>query len=164
MKTLPTLLPSDVLLYGNNCWQDLVIYIKTYSDVGHVEVYEGDGMSSAARAEGVNLYPLRTDGLRYIYRPKTVGDIVAAKAWFYAHAMGDKYWFAGLLGFDWPANHPLKWWAKDMKDKWFCSMYATARLRASGIQPFNPSFPAEKVPPMLFKTSSELHCIYSYES
>ena len=161
-KPIPELLPSDVLLYGSRCLADFIIYIKTYSDVGHVEIYEGDSMSSAARAQGVNLYPLRLDGLRYVYRPVSKPDNEAAQAWFKSHAQGDRYYWLGLLGFDWPENHPLKYFAEVGQHQMFCSMYGAQRLRAANIQVFNRNFPSEKVPPMLFKTSPELDLIWSY--
>jgi len=157
---LPELQPSDVLLYWTPCWLDVLISVKTYSDVAHVEVYEGNGMSSAARKEGVNLYTFRSEGLRYVYRPIEVPDNESARQWFRDQAQGYGYWYLGLLGFDWPKNHPVKLVASDGWHKKFCSQYGTQRLRAARCQPFHPEYPAEKVPPGLFKSSANLRCIW----
>jgi len=61
------LLLGDVLLYNfPHDLPDDVIDVFTDSDVAHAEIYWGNGLSIAARAQGVNVYDFRLDGLMYV--------------------------------------------------------------------------------------------------
>jgi hypothetical protein len=165
---LPDLLPGDILLYFTpGSFVDWIIAIKTWSDVAHVEVFEGNGMSSAARAKGVNLYPFRRAGLRYVLRPRAIPDTRTGYKYFQTHEQGRRYNWFGLLGFDWPWNHPLKIGHFDysrLEDgSRFCSEYAMLRTRASKIRVFDETWPAEKTPPMLFKASLDLRRVWTIE-
>ena len=156
--------PCDVLLYWTPCLVDWIIAIKTWSDVGHAEIYWGDGMSAAARSSGVNLFPFRREGLRYILRPLDYPDITSARRWFADGIQGQGYDWIGLLGFDWPWNHPLRSVNNYERTRMFCSFLVTAFLRAAKTRPFNPKWPSNKVPPGMLKSSATLRMVWSDRS
>lgn len=103
-ENLPDLQPGDILLYGGRDLVSRLIQFRTWSDVSHVEIHVGGGFSVASRnGHGVGRYPLRTQGLRRVYRPHgfmgaPAFDFDAAMRWF---ATVDKtpYGWADLLRF-----------------------------------------------------------------
>ena len=109
------LIPGDVLLYDSPGLIAWVIRMKTWGDVTHTEVYLGertgrlpDGTSydgpacAAARGPqdagggGVQTYPLRTEGLRYVMRPTRPFDLVQMER-FHRSCIGQRYDLWGVL-------------------------------------------------------------------
>jgi hypothetical protein len=124
--------PGDKLLYYTEDFVDFVIAEKTGKKVGHIEVYFGQGQSTASRnGAGVNIYPLRLDGLICVRRPRQSLDLDAAKKWFNETAKGQAYDFKGLL-----TATSLVRYGED--GKMFCSEYALNWDRAAKFEPFNP--------------------------
>lgn len=124
---------ADMLLYFEEDVVDLVIAEKTGKRVGHVERYVGAGRSWASRnGVGVNIYPLRLDGLVCVRRPIGVLDSAKATDWFKNVAMGQKYDFKGLLAF---TSFVKSGTPGDM----FCSEFSVNLDRAAGFDPLNPS-------------------------
>ena len=148
--------PGDMILYYESCPLDWVIVEKTGSapPVGHVEVYAGNNQSMAARAEGVNCYPLRLDHVVCSRRPKDELNFAAGLRWFNGIAKGQAYDLRGLLCFTAlvKAGTP-----GDM----FCSEFATNFYRWSMIELFNPSQPADHVSPRDLWACERLHTFWA---
>lgn len=97
---LPELKAGDILLYYSN-WSivDWFIAWRTWSDVAHIEIYRGSGLSFASRnGIGVNIYPFRREGLRYVLRPNDEFDLESALKGF-QKLRGLPYGFWDLLVF-----------------------------------------------------------------
>jgi hypothetical protein len=143
---LQDLKPGDHLLYNVDSLrsdpigylQDLVIRVKTWSSVAHIEIYDGDGMSLAARSDGVNRYAFRADGLKVVRRPLHWNHAKAQAS--FESARGQKYDWMGLLCF----TLAVKQGAPDRK---FCSELARDIGREAGSGAFDPLWPGDKVAP-----------------
>jgi len=147
--------PGDALLYYSHDFGSFLIALKTWTKVAHVEIYRGDQTSLASRIEsGANIYPLRLDGVAAVMRPKQPLDFQSADAWFEAKARGQHYDWLGLLCF-------LLARREGEKHKFFCSELATHYYRTAGIAPFNPRWPAVRVPPSFFLASPAFDAIWS---
>ncbi len=138
--------PGDLLCYPPTSLFGRLIVLKTWSvpPISHVEVYLGDGVSFAARNEGVNYYPLRED-YSLILRPTRPLDGAAVKAWCDS-VQGQGYDFIGVV---------LNFYAVTAasKKKMWCSELATRLYRAGGLEPFHPGFDADRVAPASFLAS-----------
>lgn len=146
MKHLSLMQPGDLLTYAPSGFFGWLIRAKTWHAVAHVEVFAGDGNSVASRdGKGVGLYPLRTQGLIGIYRPKGAFDVFAAKRWF-LKVNGWPYDWKGIMGFT-----PMV--KGGSKGKMFCSEFATEFYRAGGVEPFAASEPADKIAPFQLEIS-----------
>jgi len=153
MKLPDDLLPSDILLYGTPDIVDGVIQTYTGSDVAHIEIYHGNGLSLASRnGIGVNAYPYRSDGLRYVRRLVCPFDRHKADAWFYAKAKGLPYGFAGLLTFvnvDIPCTGLI------------CSVFANLYLQNGDALLFADDYPVRKIDPRDFKLTREAITVWA---
>ena len=111
-----------------------------------------NGMSVAARAQGVNYYPLRLEGLMVVRRPIKWNHI-AAMAWFYRVAQGQKYDWLGLLSFV---------LARNMKspNKMFCSELARNIDTPAETMPFDSDWQGDETPPPFFLVSPALTTMY----
>lgn len=143
--------PGDILLYGECTLLSWLIRFRTWSDVSHVEIYcgqmLGQDFSLASRNEGVNKYPLRTDGLRYVYRPRVGFSFAKAMEWF-QRVRGTKYGTLDLFRF-YGVNIPTK--------GLICSQFADLFFQNADLELFNINYPAGAVCPGDFcKVSSEL--------
>ena len=155
---LPALKPGDYLLYDVDkafhagFLLDWIIRVKTWSRVAHVEVYAGDGRSVASRATGVDIYPLRTEGLIYVVRPR------AWKfdwAWdYFQKVRGQKYDYAGLLCFTLAVK-------QGAADRQFCSEFGRNLARAAAWDCFNPRWPGDKTAPGNFLMAANMDVIYA---
>ena len=144
-KTTDFIKPGDVLLYKAKGLFGWLITRKTWHNIGHVEVYVGDGQSVASRDhQGTGKYPLRLSELMYVCRPKRHFDCAKALAWFEAQPHQPYGWF-DLLSFT--------GWNVDGKGI-VCSPFATTFIRAGGLDPFNGE-PAIKIAPFQFALSSK---------
>jgi hypothetical protein len=141
-----TLKAGDLLLYSGSGFFSRLIKIKTWSSISHVEIAAGDGTAWASRdGVGVGRYPMRTDGLRAILRPKGRLSLKRAELW-HATVDGQAYDWLGLLRFFTVG--------KQSQTKSFCSEYACRWYRASGIEPFSKDYDADLVSPGMFLSSS----------
>lgn len=130
-----------MLLYFVEDPVDFIIAEKTGKRVGHVERYFGNGQSVASRnGVGVNLYPLRLDGLVCVRRAVGTLDNDRAGDWFRNVAQGQRYDFKGLLTF---TSFIKSGTPGDM----FCSEFSVNFDRAAGFEPLNPSQPAVETSP-----------------
>lgn len=142
---------GDVLLYRPSGLFGRFIQFHTGHRISHVEVYLGDGTSSASRdGQGVNLYPVRLEGLAYILRPKYEFDSAKARAFTEAHKGTPYGWFDLLNFFGYRVN------AKGI----VCSPWATLLIRDQGAPIFNDENPL-LVAPFEFRTSELLSVSYS---
>jgi hypothetical protein len=140
------LVPGDVLLYYTNSVFGILISIKTWHPVSHVEVFIGNGLSVASRdGKGVNFYPLRTD-IKYVLRPIKQIDLATGMNWF-DRVKGQKYDWLGLLRFSWRSRYiPV-----DPDNRQFCSEFATRFLRKSNLPVFKNE-DADAIAPCQFLT------------
>jgi len=142
---------GDVLLYRGTGVYGFVIRVKTWHQIGHVEVYHGHGVSAASRdGQGVNIYPLREDKLCNVLRPNVPFRVSAADR-FVASMRGTPYGWWDLANFT--------GWHVDAKGI-VCSPFATLDLRAGGVPVFN-SEPANLIAPFQFLLSEHLTDITS---
>lgn len=148
------LLPGDCLIYFTRDLFGWVTAIKTWSKTSHVEVYAGEGMSMASRnGKGVNLYPYRADGLVCVRRPLKPLDLESANHWFNAEARFQGYDWTGLLCFALAAK-------QGAEDRMFCSEFETRWYRHASLQPFDPDWDADRVPPSFFLVSPLFETIW----
>jgi hypothetical protein len=146
---------GDCLLYFTNDLFGWITAIKTWSKVSHVEVYRGEGMSVASRnGIGVNTYPLRTEGLVAVRRPIAKLNMDNAGRWFQVSARFQGYDWFGLLNFYIASKH-------GSPKKMFCSEFATRYYRHGAVQPFDPDWDADRVPPSFFLVSPAFETIWS---
>lgn len=151
---LSDLLAGDCLLYKPTSLMGLVIAVKTWHWVSHVEVYDCNGCSFASRdGVGVNRYPARGDGLCAVLRPGPAYDHVVAERWFEGHANGQGYDWLGLLVFTLAVK-------AGAKDRMFCSEFATRLYRVGGLEPFNPGEDADRIAPFQFLTSPAFRVLW----
>lgn len=149
-----TLEAGDVLLYSPTDFMGILIAIKTWTWLSHVETYLGNGRVIAARPSGVDLYEERIDrSLRFIRRPimapgvqfNTDGAMQAVKSF-----LGQPYEIAGLFSFYLPLMNRHR-------ATRICSSVATVFLRAGGCQLFNPELcPDDVSPAQLWQTNDLL--------
>jgi hypothetical protein len=97
---------------------------------------------------------LRLDGVAAVMRPKQPLDLTAAGHWFEASARGQPYDWLALLCFTLARR-------RGEKSKMFCSEFATRFYRAAGFAPFNPHWPADRVPPSFFLVSPAFEVIWT---
>jgi len=148
---------GDCLLYFENSLVDWIIAVKTYTRIGHIEIYSGANLSVASRnGIGVNRYQLRLDGLMAVRRPKGMVDYQAAEKWFCDEARGQRYDFKGLLCFTLAVK-------KGSPHEMYCSEFALNWYRHAGFEPFNPQQNPDKTPPSLFWVSSEFDTVWQKE-
>ena len=138
--------PGDVLLYYTEDFVDRIIATHTGYRIGHVERYAGGGQSMASRnGIGVNIYPLRFDGLVMVREP--IGPFNADKGWAWFNQApplpkikGQPYDFEGLLTF-------TSLTTEGEEGKMFCSEFSINYDRACDFLPCNPSVPAYEMAP-----------------
>lgn len=152
---LRDLCAGDALIYSGTSLFDWVIRFKTFSKACHIELAFFDEISLASRnGKGVNMYPLRTEGLIAVLRPKKEPlDFETGLKWFNKEARGQEYGWLSLLNF-----YLIR--LRDGK-RMFCSEFATLFYARCGFQPFQIGYPAYKVPPSLFLISPEFNVIWS---
>jgi hypothetical protein len=150
------LLPGDVLLYDlPHDLADAVICVDTGSDVAHAELYWGNGLSIAARAQGVNAYDFRSVGLMYVRRPVAPFNRSLAEAWFNNGIRGLPYGWEGLLTF---INVELP--SKGL----ICSVTDALLLKAGQTPCFADDYPIHKISPRDLKLPRELTTIWTKQN
>jgi hypothetical protein len=146
---------GDCLGYSPSNIFDWFVALKCWTKVSHCEIYAGDGNSYASRnGLGVNVYPLRLDHLAFVRRPIAHEfDFEPAKVWFYAHAIGQKYDWKGLLCFILAAK-------QGAHDRMFCSEFATRFYNRGQFKPFDANWDADRVPPSFFLVTPEMWTVW----
>ena len=147
--------PGDAILYFQRDLIDWLIALKTWTKVAHVEIYR-DGQTSYASRNGigVNAYPLRLDGIAAVVRPRQPLDFASADVWFENDARGQPYDWLGLLCFMLARR-------RGEKHSMFCSEFATRFYHAAKFAPYNPRWPAVRVPPSFFLASPAFETVWT---
>ena len=148
MSPVYILQPGDVLLYAPSGTFGHLIAMKTWSQVSHVELYMGDGVSWASRdpkrwlpwpaGGGVGYYGLRTDNLIRVRRPSVLPDLDRLE-YFCTTTNGQRYDWWGLMRF---FNI-----GAGKQDRMFCSEAVTRALRFAGVELFDSRKDADAVSP-----------------
>lgn len=132
--------PGDTLLYRPAGKFGLLIAVKTWHRISHVEVYDGNLKSLASRdGLGVDRYPLRLSELAYVLRPQVKLDLEAGRKYFDS-LKGTPYGWLDLANF---VGLPVD------RGGIVCSPFATGFYRAAGWNIF-PTDPVNKVAPFQF--------------
>lgn len=124
--------PGDVILYRGTGLYGFAIRVKTWHDVGHVEVYIGDGMAVASRpgrGKGAQRYQVRLDDtVVAVLRPTQPIDLALGLARFDREMAGMSYGWSDLVAFIGLTydGHGI-----------VCSSCATWFLRAANLPVFN---------------------------
>jgi hypothetical protein len=145
---------GDILLYSGRGPLSWAVKVKTWSDISHVELYIGAGLTVSARAEGVRYFPFTDKDLVEVWAPEAgyrKWDFDSGLVWFNEQAHGQAYDVWGLLRFFRIGQESI--------DKQFCSEVVTRTLRAGGFEPFTPQTDADQVSPGMFRTSPRLRLV-----
>jgi len=155
------LIVGDILLYAGPTLVDLGIEWKEGDDVAHIEIYAGNGSSWASRnGIGVNIYPFRTDGLKYVRRLCQIFDEEAVNKWFYDGVKGMKYGYGDIIAnLEIQDSGPSTPYINHFNGV-DCSHFAAALLEIADCPQFDRDFPKNKITPRDFKLSVSSHQIY----
>lgn len=153
--TLPPLHAGDILLSESYGLIGAWIRVKTWSDVSHAEVYIGNGRTFSSRFEGVNEYDFDPEGLRYVLRPYRRYNNEAAARWR-ATVCGQGYDWLGVTVFYYAA-------LRSDPNRQICSEACTRDARHGGVEPFAPSYDADRVAPADFKKSPAYRLVWAAE-
>ena len=145
VNAFPELEPGDILLYGGG-FIGALIQFRTWSDVSHVEVYVGNGLTVSSRAEGPDVYTLRVAGLRRVIRPLASLNFEAGLKWL-RKVDHLPYGYADLLRF-YLINIPTR--------GLICSEMADLFFQACGLPLFNTQYPEGAVCPRDYELLSPL--------
>jgi hypothetical protein len=148
--SLDGLQPGDIMLYHPPVYQwkkfwninifSKAIAIKTWHNISHVEIYDGNNMSWASRdGKGFDHYPVRTTELAYVLRPLRKLNLAVGRSWA-TSMIGTPYGWLDLLNF---VGAPVD------KKGIVCSPAAAGYLRACGWNVF-PMDPINKIAPFQF--------------
>jgi len=157
------LVPGDCLLYRGRGLLPALIRLKTWSDVSHIEMYFGNGVVGASRAEGVNTYRLKTEGLRVVLRPTDAVDMAAVRRWHdqpfdpktQTGVTGQKYDTLGLFRFFTIGKQSM--------DRQFCSEWQTRAYRQGGFNPFAEHYDADLVSPGMYLSALRFQPLFVVE-
>lgn len=153
-QQIPLLQPGDHLLYEGNNIFDMVINVKTWSLVSHIEIYAGDGKTVASRnGRGVDMYNYSPMNLHAVLRPSGAFDFSLGMKWFDETAKGQKYDWKGLLCFALAVK-------QGSPNKMFCSEFANRFDNHAGFFPFNYNWDSDKIAPGNFLMSPAFSWIY----
>lgn len=142
-----------MLFYSPSDLIGVLIAIKTWTWLSHVEVATGPTSVIGARAEGVNPYPMRVDDhLVAIRRPRQPFMVESAKR-YVAPMMGQPYEITGLFRFFDP-------WAKHHHAARICSSVVTAFELGGGKQLFNPDVSLDSISPAQLWQTAELATVW----
>ena len=126
-------------------WTDWVICKWTRGPYSHVElVIDGFMYSSSPRDGSVRRKPHKVDNTTWDYVDVDINQKNVLE--FYNMTDGDKYDWAGILGFIIPI--------KDRTHNWFCSEWVSNALKIAGYSPLWPKEPSKISPNKLFKLLS----------
>lgn len=152
LNTPIPLLPGDTLLYSKSDVFGLLTSFKTWSPAVHVEKYEGDGLALASRnGIGVNRYPLRTEQLCAVLRPKAPIDMAAVKKWFerpFSTLSPQPSPLVGVRGRPYGWLDLLRFYGLRLPTNgWICSQFAALADRAGGLESFATEYYAGTIDP-----------------
>lgn len=138
---LASLRPADIMLFRPVGIFGRIIQVKTWHNISHVELYDGNGQSIASRdGIGVDRYPVRLTQLAYVLRPQVHLDLSKIHAYFDT-MKGTPYGWLELLCFVGPNVQ--------FGSGIVCSPFVAGCLRAGGWNVF-PTDPINKVTPFQF--------------
>lgn len=146
---------GDCLLYRPSSVFGWLIAVKTFTRISHVEVYVGGGKSFTSRdGKGVDIYPLRTDGLAAVRRPVSpLPNLDKALAWTQL-VRGQAYDFKDLWTFllmGKPSGDPLKM---------ICSESVACWYKEVGYEAVNLDVNSEAIAPADFYKTGALRTIW----
>lgn len=154
LEIRPVLKPGDVLLYASKGWIAWVIKTKTWSDINHTETYLGDELSAASRdGLGVDTYPTRWEGLKYVLRPQSTIDLAAGALWHKSVCKQGYDWLGLLASFFSQKG--------GSSTKMFCSEHTARLAQRFGYFPFGSAYDCDKVSPGMFKASPVYDLVWS---
>jgi hypothetical protein len=144
---------GDICLYSTRDLTDEVIELKEGDDIAHIEIYMGNNVSWASRnGIGVNAYPFRPEGLKYVLRPIGHFNEEVATSWFNDGVKGLPYGFGDIL-----ESINIKNNLKGVD----CSHFAASLLEIAQVPLFNSWYPKNKITPRDFKMVKEAILICS---
>jgi len=112
----------------------------------------GKGQSVASRpGKDVNIYPVRTEEVSYVLRPKRELLLDYGMAWFKSVQYRPYDWW-GLLRFFRIGKYN--------DNKMFCSEFAINFYRACGFEPFSALLEPDNYSPGMFLASTEFDVIH----
>lgn len=150
---IPELKPGDIFLYGGHDLFSHVTMLITWSRAVHVEVYWEGAYSLASRnGEGVNRYPIRSQGLIAILRPRGELNIAAGRQWWWQKANRRPYGWLDLLQF---INIRIR--TKGL----ICSEFAALLFDHLECPLFRPGYDRGAVAPAQFLQTVALDLIWS---
>lgn len=141
---------GDVLFYTPSDLVGVLIALKTWTWLSHVEVYDGEDRVIAARLSGVSRYPVRTDHLVAIRRPAAYGAFQQEKA---------RAAVENLLGKPyevWAFESFINPWCRHRHVSRICSAVVTLYLRGGGVELFNPEVSQNKISPAQLWQTNDL--------
>lgn len=146
---------GDVLFYSPSDLIGVLIAIKTWTWLSHVEVYHGSDRVVAARRSGVDLYPVRLSNLVAIRRPLGSSKFSREGAWKAVFPLiGKDYEESSFESF-------LNPWCIHRKVSRICSSIVTSYLRGGGVGCFNPDVPENKIAPAQLWQTNDLYTVWS---
>lgn len=153
MKFPQDLKVGDICLYSTLDITDEVIEWKEGDNVAHIEIYIGNNVSWASRnGTGVNAYPFRFSGLKYVLSPVGTFNIDKATKWFNDGVKGLPYGFGDIL-----ESINIKNNLKGVD----CSHFGSSLLEVAEVPLFNSWYPKNKITPRDFKIVKEAILICS---
>lgn len=141
LTDLALLRAGDVLLYRPVGFYGLLIWVKSWHPIAHVETFVGNGESIASRdGLGTGVYPLRLSELAIVCRPRVPVDIAGARARFEQLPHRPYGWLDLLefIGLDVDAPGIV------------CSPCATEVMRDAGLVDLFNGEPAKMIAPFQF--------------
>jgi len=147
--------PGDAILYFSHDFGSWLIALKTWTKVAHIE-FTGAIKSAipAASESGVNAYPLRLDGVAAVMRPKS--RLISSRLTLGLKPTRRATPMTGVAFF--ALRSPA---GEGRSTPIFCSEFGTHYYRAAGLEPFNPRWPAVRVPPSFFLVSPAFEKIWT---
>jgi hypothetical protein len=144
---------GNILLYSTKDIVDSLIEWKTGSDVAHIEIYMGGGISWASRnGIGVNTYPFRSSGLVKVRKLIGNFNLPLAQIWFEKTQKGQPYGFGDILANE---NIITKFPGED------CSHFVAACCEVGECPQFDPIFPKARISPRDFEITLESITVYT---
>lgn len=136
---------GDILLYTSSEFTDKVIEVKTGDDVAHIEIYAGNACSWASRnGIGVDHYPFREAGLKYVRRP--LGFDVDAATVYAGSVLGTPYGWGDIAETVDISN---------LLPGMDCSHFAAELLEHASCPQFDKNYDKRKITPRDFKLSNQ---------
>lgn len=145
--------PGDFLLYRPSSLTGVIIAVKTWTWIAHIEIYKGGGISLASRdGIGVNAYPLRLDQLGIVRRPNKPFSFAKGLRYFET-VKGQKYDWLGLMCFTLAVH-------QGSPDRQFCSEFAHNFAIAEDLELFSTDLVPDHTSPAQFDQTPVLDTVW----